>query len=279
MSQFYKRSLILVVIDKYTVIRLRPIFPGRKKMYKDEQENYRTRIYRQYGTNFQDAPKLFVKKETLRWAHGYEFYLRNWLPKDKAAVITDVGCGGGKLLFFFINLGFLNVTGVDISPEQVSLAKQITPSVEEANALDWLEAHPNSLDLITGLDIIEHLHKQEVLRFLDACFNALKPGGRLVLQTPNAESPWGSQHIYNDFTHEVGFNPNLLSRMLHLSGFEHVEARETGPVPWGHSIFSSLRFIIWQMIRLGLIIWNLAETGTAGSGVFTRVFLITGTRR
>jgi 2-polyprenyl-3-methyl-5-hydroxy-6-metoxy-1,4-benzoquinol methylase len=238
--------------------------------------DYRTRIYERYGTNFQDAPETFPKEAAQRWGNGYRYYLRKWLPVDKNAAIVDVGCGSGSLLYFFKTMQYLNVTGVDISPEQVQLARQVTSTVDEANVLDWLEERPSTFDLITGLDIIEHLDKAEVLRFLDASYKALKPGGRLVLQTPNAESPWGSQHRYNDFTHEVGFNPNLLSRLLNLAGFQEMEARETGPVPWGHSVLSSMRCLIWQSIRLGLKIWNLAETGSAGSGVFTRVFLITG---
>jgi 2-polyprenyl-3-methyl-5-hydroxy-6-metoxy-1,4-benzoquinol methylase len=98
-----------------------------------------------------------------------------------------------------------------------------------------MERRQDTFDLITGFDVIEHLHKPEVLRFLDAAFRALRPGGRLVLQTPNADSPWGTMHRYNDFTHEVCFNPNALSRLLKLAGFDQVEAREAGPVSFGHS--------------------------------------------
>jgi SAM-dependent methyltransferase len=165
---------------------------------------------------------------------------------------------------------------VDISPQQVQLARQVIPTIDEAELLDWLEWHPSEFDLITGLDIIEHLEKSEVLRFLDACASALKPGGRLVLQTPNAESPWGGSIRYGDFSHETSFSPNSLSRMLGLSGFQDVEIREIGPVPWGISAISSIRYLIWQSIRLGYKIWNLAETGSIGSGVFTRVFMIAG---
>lgn len=245
-------------------------------MNKKNDTDYRIRIYKSYGTNFQDAPEIFSKDAALRWGRGYRHYLRNWLPIDKNAAIVDVGCGNGKLLYFFKNMEYKNVSGVDISPEQVKLARQVIPDVEEANVLDWFEGHPSAFDLITGLDIIEHLDKPEVLCFLEASYKALKPGGRLVLQTPNAESPWGSQHRYNDLTHEVGFNPNLLSRLLNLAGFKDMESREIGPVPWGYSLVSSLRFMIWQSIRLGLKVWNLAETGSPGSGVFTRVFLVTG---
>jgi len=97
------------------------------------------------------------------------------------------------------------------------------------------------LSLITGFDIVEHFYKDEVLRFLDAAFAALKPGGRLILQTANADGPWGAQHRYGDFTHEVGFNTNSLGRLLRLTGFESVASRECGPPPCGYSIVSSIR--------------------------------------
>ena len=238
--------------------------------------DYRTRIYKNYATNFQDAPKTFDEAAAWQWGRAQRYYLRNWLPQDKSAKVVDLACGGGKLLHFFKRMGYTNITGVDISPEQVKLARQVTPNVDEADVLEWLESNPASFDLITGFDIVEHFHKDEVLRFLDACHAALKPGGRLILQTPNADSPWGTVHRYNDFTHEVGFNPNALSRLLSLTGFQSIVSRETGPIPIGHSVKSTIRYLIWQFIRASLKLWNLAETGGVGSEVFTRVFLIAG---
>lgn len=245
-------------------------------MKKNNQIDYRTRIYERYATDFQGLSEDFDRSAAFRWGRAYNYYLRNWLPMDRNAAIVDVACGSGKLLYFFKNMQYQNISGVDISSQQVELARQVIPTIDEANVLEWLESHPSSFDLVTGLDIIEHLDKPEVLRFLDACYNALKPGGRLILQTPNAESPWGSMSRYGDFTHEVGLTPALLTRLLKLSGFQIVAAREAGPVPWGYSLVSSLRYLIWQSIRVGLKIGNLAETGSAGSGVLTRVFLITG---
>ena len=163
---------------------------------------------------------------------------------------------------------------MDISAEQVELARQVLPDVTQADALEFLHDSPSSYEMLTGLDIVEHLTKEEVLHFLDGCFRALKPRGRLILQTPNAESPWGSGLRYGDVTHEVCFTPNALSRLLRLCGFVEVEVREQGPVPLGHSCKSTIRFILWQVIRLGLKTCNLAETGGAGSGTLTRNFLV-----
>jgi SAM-dependent methyltransferase len=245
----------------------------------DSASDYRSRIYERYASRFQSAPATFDLDAARRWGRAYRHYLRGWLPQDHAARILDVACGGGKLLQFFLDAGYRDIHGVDVSPEQVALSRQVTPNVVQADVLEYLAEQSGRFDLITGLDIVEHFRKDEVLQFLDLCYVALKPGGRLVLQTPNAESPWGAHLRYGDFTHELGFNPNALFRLLELVGFSTVETREMGPVPLGYSFASGARWIAWQAIRMGLKLWNVAETGDAGSGVFTRVFLISATRK
>lgn len=243
-----------------------------------DPSDYRARIYEKYAANFMDSPETFDELEARKWGKGYRHYLRHWLPTDKNASIVDLACGSGRLLYLFKQMGYQNISGIDISPDQIELAAQVIPTVYQANILEWLQEKPSSFDLITGLDIIEHFHKPEVLEFLDTCFLALKPGGRIILQTPNCESIWGSMHRYYDFTHEVGFTNNSLSRLLKTTGFNRIETREIGPVPWGYSFISTCRFFIWQVIRAGLKIWNLAETGSIGSGILTRIFLISGSK-
>lgn len=239
---------------------------------------YRDRLFANYGHDFQDVGESFDHRSARQWGRARTYHLRGWLPEDRNAGILDVACGSGKLLHFFSRHRYVNLAGIDISRDQVALARQVTPDVAQGNVLEYLEQKPESYDLITGYDIVEHFRKDEVLRFLDGCHSALRPGGRLVLQTPNADSPWGMGYIYGDFTHEVGFNPNALSRLLRLAGFCRIEAREAGPVPWGNSAKSTLRYFIWQIIRVGLLSWNLAETGTKGSGILTRVFLISAVK-
>jgi 2-polyprenyl-3-methyl-5-hydroxy-6-metoxy-1,4-benzoquinol methylase len=241
-------------------------------------ENYRTRIYKEYAATFQDAKTAFDPQAAGPLCRMIKYSFRGWFPQRQDAIIIDLACGGGRLLYCFKKEGFGNIAGVDISPDQVALSRQVTDNVTQANILDYLQGHNNSFDLITGIDIIEHFHKDEVLTFLDLCQGALKPGGRLILQTPNADSPWGDTLRYGDFTHEVCFNPNSLSRLMRLSGMKEIESRETGPVPFGYSLKSTFRYFLWQLIRALLMLWNVAETGSTGSKVFTRVFLISGTK-
>lgn len=240
-------------------------------------EDYRTRIYKEYASHMQGASLVFDKDATRRWGIAYDTYLKEWLPKNRNVAILEVGCGWGRLLYFFRERGYLNLKGVDISSEQVQIARQVIENVTEGDAIEYLEKHPESFDLIVGLDIIEHFKKDEVLHFLEACSKALRLGGRLILQTPNAESPWGMNHRYNDFTHEIAFNPNSLKRLLALVGFADIVSRETGPVI--HGVVSFIRYCIWKCIWALLAFWNLAETGGIGSGIYSRVFLISGIKK
>jgi SAM-dependent methyltransferase len=86
----------------------------------------------------QDSGPFFNEKEARRWGRAYEYYFRAWLPKDKGVSIGDLGCGIGRLLYFFTQLGYFNLIGVDISPEQVQIAKQVMANVYEADILDFL---------------------------------------------------------------------------------------------------------------------------------------------
>jgi hypothetical protein len=91
------------------------------------------------------------------------------------------------------------------------------------------------------------------------------------VQTPNAESPWGLTHRYNDITHELGFNPESLRHVLAVVGFDRFEARESGPQLTG--AVSAVRWLLWRVLWVALAAWNLIETGNVASGVYTRVFV------
>jgi 2-polyprenyl-3-methyl-5-hydroxy-6-metoxy-1,4-benzoquinol methylase len=243
------------------------------KTEANSRSDYRARIYTNYASYFQDEAKTFDTQQAVLWGNDYDHYFRGWLPKSKDAAVVDVGCGSGKLLHYLRQRGYSRITGVDISPEQTALARQVSVDVVECDVVAFLEDHGGTYDLIVGLDIVEHFTKCEVLGFLDACYAALRPGGRIILQTPNAESVFGMKIRYGDFTHEVAFDSNSLKRLLCLSGFSNVEWREAGPVV--HGAMSLVRYLIWKVIWTALAVYSLSETGSIGGGVYTRVFFVT----
>ncbi len=231
--------------------------------------DYRQAIYARYRSaqGFTQKPDL---GRVMWWAAPYDLYLAGWLPADKEARIADVACGGGYLLYFLSQKGYRNLVGTDISREQVALAQQLHANVCEEDALKFLGRHEAAFDLILAVDIIEHLNKAEVIRFLSGAFQALRPGGRLVVQTPNCGCPFGIAQRFADFTHEIGLTPNSMAWLLRLHGFQQIEHREQGPVIRGG--FSFIRWCLWRVIRWGYLLHDLVETGSSGR-VFTRVFI------
>jgi len=238
--------------------------------------SYRDRLYAQYSTAVQGVSAAPSPGDMDRWGEPYDAWLRGWLPDDRAAPIVDVACGYGRLLRYFARRGYTNVRGVDISPEQVAIARTIAPDVELGNVVTYLEQHRGEFALVTAMDIVEHFSKDEVLAFLDACHGALRPGGAVIIQTPNADSPWSSTTRYGDFTHEICLNAQVLKTLLGVCGFRDFEAREQGPVPRGPA--SLVRAALWRLVRAGAILRTVIETGGPGSGILTRVFVARGVR-
>ena len=236
--------------------------------------DYRSRIYETYASGFEEVDLHFDEATAERWGRNYEFYLRGWLPRDKEAAILDGACGGGYLLHFLKSKGYANLTGIDISGEQVGLARQVCGNVIEGDVLDYLSYTADRYDLIIGLDMVEHYGKNEVIPFLEGCGKTLNPNGRIILQTPNSNSPWGAMYRYGDFSHEVIFNPKVLGHLLKIAGFEKLEAREAGPVV--HGIKSAVRYGLWRTMRLMLKACHYIETGGSGGSILTRAFLISG---
>ena len=95
--------------------------------------------------------------------------------------ICDLGCGRGWLAAELVKFG--PVTGVDLSPEGVAIAEQRYPGVafQAADILSWRPG--GSFDLVVSSEVLEHVpDKQRFARTVEAI---LRPGGHLILTTPN----------------------------------------------------------------------------------------------
>jgi SAM-dependent methyltransferase len=241
-----------------------------------QNHDYRQCIYDQYlSMKVSMDGRVFSVKEYQSLAEAIKARLRGWLPKDLHTPVLDMGCGPGNFLYLLERLGYTDLTGVDLSPEQIEMGARWCPksTLIHGDVREFLGENPGHFGLITGFDIIEHFAKSEIMDLVKQIGSALLPGGRLILQTPNAESPWGLMHRYHDFTHEIAFDPPSLKHVLQINGFADFEARECGPCP--HGLKSLIRFFVWRLIRFGLLVWNVAETGGAGSGIYTRIFILT----
>jgi len=202
-----------------------------------------------------------------------------YFPTDRQARILDIGCGHGALLYFVHQAGYGLATGVDVSPQQVALAQRLgITGVRQGDLLDTLgKLEPRSLDVVVALDVIEHFTKDELVDLVDGVARVLKPGGRWIIQAPNGESPFCGAIRFGDLTHEQAFTRTSLDQLLRISGFAAVSTYETAPI--AHGFKSAIRWMLWRIIRSGLRMWSMAETGDSGrNAVFTRNLLAVAIR-
>jgi SAM-dependent methyltransferase len=238
--------------------------------------DYRRRIYDRYVSDYIAHTYRVDEAAFAGYARTWRWRLKGILPESPQSRIADVGCGNGAFLHFLKGAGYENLVGVDTSEEQLAIARTFGLPVVHGDAFEFLRAHPGEFEFISAFDLIEHFDKNEVLEFLDLVHQALAPGGRLLLQTPNAHSVFGARLRYADFTHEVGLTPLSITTALRVTGFGDVRILPSGPVP--HGVVSGLRFVAWSGIVAGLKLLQLIETGSAGEGVFTQVMLATAVR-
>lgn len=184
--------------------------------------SYRDILYSDYSATFGGQKTLDVAVQHAQYAATYDS-----LPSNRDAAIADLGCGKGEWLAWMASKGFSKLTGVDLSPADLAIARQNDPSRTwiEGNVITFLESQNNAFDLLHAKDIIEHFTKDEFIRFLTAAKKALKPGGELWLLTFNAQSPLSSAIRYGDFTHEIGLTPASMAQCLRACGFSHISVQ------------------------------------------------------
>jgi 2-polyprenyl-3-methyl-5-hydroxy-6-metoxy-1,4-benzoquinol methylase len=236
--------------------------------------DYRTRIYAHYV----NARQKSLAPETLEGLKPRVPFLRKLMrrhfPPDREAAILDLGCGYGALIHVAREAGYRYIRGVDGSPEQVAAAQRLSiEGVMQGDAVETLAGEPDgSLDCVVFFDLIEHFKKDELIGLVDAVYRVLKPQGRWILHTCNAESPFGMSSRYGDFTHELAFTRRSIAQLMLSSGFSKVNCFEDQPVP--HGIKSTARWLLWKVFRQLLRLYVAAETGDIGrDAIFSQNFL------
>lgn len=227
---------------------------------KPTEADFRKELYNRYVSTFK-GESFEENMDALRshWAWCEHKYLPilNQLRRDDS--ILELGCGAGYMMEFLRKRGFSKVQGIDISEEQVSLARKRGLDANVEDALLFLESKSESYDAIIALDFIEHFSRDELMRLLPLISRALKTNGMLILQTPNGQGLFPRQVIFGDLTHLTVFTPESLGHLLKLFNFDCVEFSETGPTPG--KLTGKIRAGLWGLLKLMANIVRRIETG------------------
>lgn len=154
-----------------------------------------------------------VEKLTVTGSEGY----RN-------AIIADIGCGGGSFLDFVSGVAGETIAVEPCESFQIKLAEKhnVYSYVREALVL-WA----GKVDLAVSFAVMEHV--DDPLLFLQEIRQLIKPGGKVLISTPNYDD-WLLKFlpdIYESFfyrqAHQWYFNGRSIQKLANYAGFKSVE--------------------------------------------------------
>ena len=128
--------------------------------------------------------------------------------------ILDVGCGTGANLEMLSEFG--KAEGVDVSAEALSFCQARGLQNVKLGAAEALPYEDNSFDLVTGLDVVEHL--DDDVAGLKEMRRVLRRGGRTFLFVPAFMFLWGVQDDVSN--HRRRYTLKDLKRVVRGAGFE-----------------------------------------------------------
>lgn len=184
----------------------------------------------------------------------------HYLADRPSIDLLDVGCGDGWQLDLYrlAAKDRIRTTGVEIRREVCDVARAKGHEVfcgrfEEVDL-------PQRFDMVNLSQVIEHVAEPRAV--VRRIYEVLRPGGILVLETPNTDTldwrwfrsgAWGAYHIPRHWTF---FDPASLRRLVESVGFESLELSfHPAPVHW-----------VWTLHNL-----SLARGGVIGR-IGTRLF-------
>lgn len=165
------------------------------------------------------------------------------------ARVLDLGCGEGVFLDLLRASGRSGI-GVDSSPVDLAPARARGLEVVEGDAIAYLE-QARDFDGIFCAHVIEHLPPALAVRLIEGAHRALKPGGVLVLITPEIRDlEVLTERFWLDLTHVRPYPEPLLVRLCTALGFEVVRSGNDPRSARGNSLPARVRRLL-RFLRLG----------------------------
>ncbi len=158
--------------------------------------------------------------------------------------ILDVGCGDGFIGRILMDNGN-DVIGIDIHDSQIRESRKKGVKVIKAR-VQKLPFKDETFDIVVMAEVIEHFLETEIA--LREIRRVLKPGGRVIITTPNFASfrdrilvLFGKLQAFSQHSDHVKFfNKERLSRVLHKCGFKVTKVYGSAfgiPIPKNAKVF------------------------------------------
>ena len=192
--------------------------PGlEKKIFLDTLEKFEASVLARAFGNYTKHYELFKRIENI------ERFFKEAISEDRKYNILDVGCGDGYHICVFNSLDRISericFTGVDISDAKVYFAARVARDLSFHNLNFQIGSAENLgfedavFDIVLCNDVVEHLEYPE--KCFEEILRVLKPGGVVIITTPNADS----------VVHRIMNKKNLEKEKKDIGKDEHISVK------------------------------------------------------
>jgi SAM-dependent methyltransferase len=217
-----------------------------------------------------------VEDEATREARQRAYQLRNLRPLlasiSPTAKVVEIGPGCGVTAKLLREWGLQNYLAIEVCEEYVSElnAQGFDCRLSEDAGESLLQTVPDgSCDVILAIDVLEHMELDACRSLLAAAKRKLAPGGKLIVQVPNASAPFGINTHLADPTHLLPFNDVRLVSLLRSAGFDDVKA---APVQLPRTPVNLVRGLVQRLV-FGCVRMLTRGIGATPVGVMTHLML------
>jgi len=182
-------------------------------------------------------------KPQTQYVSQYVSYLINEFSLIKSSTLLELGSGNCDVLCEFQKYGF-KVTGLDNCP---SSGKDHGVPVLQHDLNLPLPFADASFDIVFNKSLVEHLPDPSIIFF--ESYRVLKPGGKLIIMTPDWEVQMGK--FYDDWTHKTPFTIHTMKNLSSLAQFSStstIQYFKQLPLLWKSPTLSLLSNLVAPLI-------------------------------
>jgi len=196
-----------------------------ENMVKEEDHIFDA-LYLSFEDRFRGTEKDIKERVSV-----YLPYVKKICKASNTGALLDVGCGRGEWLSL-LKENNIPATGLDLNSVMVGKCRDADLTVEQSDVIAYLSAQkPNTLSVITGFHIVEHLPFKTMIALFDESLRVLRPGGMIIFETPNPENIMvGACNFYTDPTHKNPIPPHTLAYLIEARGFVSPEILRLHPL-------------------------------------------------
>jgi SAM-dependent methyltransferase len=137
--------------------------------------------YTRFIKKFKDPLKFLSESSEVYW--GVKEAISRSADKIESLAILEIGSGLGYFTYSLLKAGY-NIKGIDISETAVNKANEtFGDHFICAGISEYAHENAGKYDIVISTEVIEHI--ENPLEFVDSILILLKPGGKIILTTPN----------------------------------------------------------------------------------------------